>query len=139
MLLFECLNLPLNIKKCSVLYIKLVDYDVFMPLNYIKHNKYLCKYTYGIKFSPIQNSAQHKVKIIIFTYFGKIWSILGIWVDHVWSFITLCIEARAITFWECARTKLHHPVSKKTIGNFNKSIFFKGRCIYEPFLVTRSF
>ena len=123
MYLFECLNLPLNIKKCSVLYIKLVNYDVFMPLKYIKHNKNLCKYTYGLKFSPIQNSARHKVKIIIFNYFGTIWSILGVWVDHVRSIITLCIEARAIKFWDCARTIPYYPVSKKKIGNLNKSLF----------------
>ena len=69
MYLFECLNLPLKYNKCSVLYIKLVNYDVFMPLNYIKHNKNLCKHTYGLKFSPIQNSSRHKVKDYNFLLF----------------------------------------------------------------------
>ena len=139
MYLFECLNLPLNIKKCSVLNIKLVNYDVFMPLNYIKHTKNLCKYTNGLKFSQIRNIARHKVKIIIFTYFGTIWSIFGVCVDHVWSIIMLCIEARAITFCDCARTILYYPVSKKKIGNLNKSLFSKGDAYMSHFLLLGHF
>ena len=54
------------------------------------------------------------------------------------SIITLCIEARAIKCWFCARTIEFYPLAKKKVRNLNKSDASKGD-IYEPFVVTRQF
>ena len=55
--IFECLNLPLNIKKCCVLYFKLANYDVCMPFNYIKTIKTYASIHIGF------SSRQYKIAI----------------------------------------------------------------------------